>query len=95
MATVRVKIQRDLKESPTEEIQPDYIKKTEDRLYELHREIQELEETKLNLQFKIKQQIEKLKELTQSFKRPSQSELFQYCNNLSKASKGSLNKKED
>ena len=93
MATLRIKIKRDLKEAPTEEDQPDYIIKTEDRLYELHREIQELEEKKINLQYKIKHNIEKLKKLNLSFKRPSQSELFQYCNNLSKASKGSLNKK--
>lgn len=93
MTTLKIRIKRDLKESTTEEPQPDYIIKTEDRLYQLHREIQELEETKLNLQYKIKQYLEKLKKMSLSFKRPSQSELFQYCNNLSKASKGSLNKK--
>lgn len=93
MSTIRIKVTKKLKETNIEETQPDHIKKTEDRLYELHREIEELEETKLNLQYKIKQYIEKLKKMTLSFKRPSQSELFQYCNNLSRASKGSLNKK--
>ena len=91
MKRIRIKRRSDLIEYRNQE-EPDYIRKTEDKLYELHREIQELEERKINLQYKIKQQIEKLKALEQPSKQPTQNELFQYCNNLSKASKGSLNK---
>ncbi len=91
MKRIRINRRPDLIEYRNEE-EPDYIKKTEDKLYELHREIQELEERKISLQYKIKQHVERLKALERSIKQPTQNELFQYCNNLSKASKGSLNK---
>lgn len=87
MIRVRVKKTSDVKESLSTE-KPEHIKKTEDRLYELHKEIQELEQRKLLLQYRIKALSDKINNLQDRCKPPSQDELFKYCNRLISTSKG-------
>lgn len=90
MTRVRIKRSNNLKEYRNEE-KPEHIEKAEDRLYEIHKEIQELEQTKIDLQYKIKRYIQAIKKMNGKLKGPTQEELFQYCNNLNDVSKGKYN----
>ena len=83
---IRIKKKNELKEMNIEE--PEHLKKAEDKLYEIHKEIQELEQQKINLQHKIKRQIETIKRLNGKIKGPTTDQLFRYCNHLNDVSKG-------
>ena len=87
MIKVRVKRRKDLKEY--EEIkESESVNKSEDKLYELHKEIQKLEQQKIKIEYKIKNEIERFKRVRHSIKKPSQDDLFRYCNSLNATSKG-------
>jgi TPP-dependent pyruvate/acetoin dehydrogenase alpha subunit len=91
MIKVRINKNRNLKEY--EEIkESDSVNKAENRLYELHKEIQRLEQQKIKIQYKIKNEIEQFKRVQDKFKKPSQDDLFRYCNRLNATSKGKYEK---
>lgn len=91
MIKVRIKKNRNLKEY--EEIKKsETIIKAEDKLYELHKEIQRLEQQKIKIEYKIKSEIERFKRVQGKFKKPSQDDLFRYCNRLNATSKGKYEK---
>ena len=69
-----------------------YVKDTQDKLYDLHRELQDLEQKKIILQSQINDLIERGKNLKQQQRSPSTGELFNYCDQLIKTSKGKLEK---
>jgi len=87
MVKIRINKNKDLKEYVEEE-EPDHLIKAQDRLYEIHREIQELEQQKLDLQYKIKRYTQAIKKMKGRLKGPTQDQLFKYCNNLNDVSKG-------
>lgn len=87
MIKIRINKNKDLKEYVEEE-EPEHLTKAQDRLYEIHREIQELEQQKLDLQYKIKRYIQAIKKMQGRLKSPTQDQLFKYCNNLNDVSKG-------
>lgn len=86
MVKVRINKNKGLKEYREED--SEHLIKAEDRLYEIHKEIQVLEEKKLDLQYKIKRYIETIKKMKEKLKSPTQDQLFKYCNNLNDVSKG-------
>ena len=87
MIKIRINKNKDLKEY-VEEDEPEHLTKAQDRLYEIHREIQELEQQKLDLQYKIKRYTQAIKKMQGRLKGPTQDQLFKYCNNLNDVSKG-------
>ena len=62
MIKIRINKSKDLKEYNQED-EPEHLTKAQDRLYEIHREIQELEQQKLDLQYKIKRYIQTIKKM--------------------------------
>lgn len=87
MIKIRINKSKDLKEYVEEE-EPEHLIKAQDRLYEIHKEIQELEQQKIDLQYKIKRYTQAIKKMQGRLKGPTQDQLFKYCNNLNDVSKG-------
>ena len=91
MIKVRINKNRNLKEY--EEIkESDNVNKAQDKLYELHKDIQKLEQQKIKIEYRIKNEIERFKTFQDKFKKPSQDDLFRYCNRLNATSKGKYEK---
>ena len=82
---VKIRVIKKIKENE------EYLTDTQNHLYELNKEIRVLEGKKLKLQQELKYLEGKLKIVHTRFKPPSQDELFRYCDNLNRASKGRYN----
>lgn len=90
---VKIRITKKNKIEEYQENEEDHISKTQDRLYDLHKEIQELEQHKVKLQYRIKSYVQRIKSLQGKLKGPTNDELFQYCNHLNDVAKGKYKEK--
>jgi predicted nuclease with TOPRIM domain len=75
------------------EINEDYVYDTEDRLYELHKEIRRLEGIKVKLQKHLKYLNEKIKSFEDRFKPMSVNKILNFCNKINATAKGKLGEK--
>ena len=85
MIKVRIKKNRSQVNEDTEDV--------ENHLYELHKEIREMEGKKLKLQQELKYLSEKIKSMHRQTKPISIDKILKFCNNINATAKGQLGKK--